>query len=210
MFGYIYITTNLVNGKKYIGQHKATEFEGNKYLGSGKALKLAIEKYGEDNFKVDMICECKSRQELNDKEEYYIQKYDAQTNPMFYNIRRGGERGPGGPMFQGHKHSTETKQKMSESRSGNKNSNYGNRWHQSDELKALHSKLSSGENNGMYGKKHSDKTKQLIGAKNSAHLKGRRWISKNGERKFVHSEELNSYLNDGGVMGYKSASKKNI
>ena len=46
MFGYIYMTINTVNGKKYIGQHKSSEFEGNKYLDSGKILKQAIEKYG--------------------------------------------------------------------------------------------------------------------------------------------------------------------
>lgn len=200
MFGYIYITTNKINGKQYIGQHKASKFEGNKYLGSGKILHLAIEKYGKENFEVQLICECTSKEELNAKEEYYIEKYNAQTDPKFYNIRRGGERGPGGPMFKGHKHTDETKQKMSNNRKGSGNSNYGNHWHQSDELRALHSKLSSGEGNGMWGKKHSEKAKQLIGAKNREKLKGRKLISKDGVRKFVHPEELPEYLNNGWNM----------
>lgn len=42
-YGFIYITTNLINGKKYIGQKKGYN---DTYLGSGKILKLAIKKYG--------------------------------------------------------------------------------------------------------------------------------------------------------------------
>lgn len=200
MFGYVYLTTNTVNGKRYIGRHKASEFEGTKYLGSGKILELAIRKYGEDKFTVEMICECHSDEELNKMEEYYIQKYNAQQDPDFYNIRRGGCRGPGGPMFRGHKHTLTTKMKMSQSRIGSKNSNYGNRWHQSEELKEKHRKISSGSGNGMWGKKHSEHTKKLIGAKNSEQLKGRKLISKNGVRKFVHPEEVPTYLENGWQM----------
>ena len=45
MYGYIYVTTNLINGRKYIGQHAKPEFDES-YYGSGTALKPAIKKYG--------------------------------------------------------------------------------------------------------------------------------------------------------------------
>ena len=38
MFGYIYETTNLIDGKKYIGKHKSKTFDRN-YYGSGTSLK---------------------------------------------------------------------------------------------------------------------------------------------------------------------------
>jgi group I intron endonuclease len=195
------MTTNTVNGKKYIGRHKATEFEGTKYLGSGKILYQAIDKYGEENFVVEMLCSCDSDEELNRMEDYYIQKYNAQNDSNFYNIRRGGSRGPGGPMFKGHKHTEKTKQLMRESRKGSKNANYGNRWHQSDELKELHRKISSGSGNGMYGKHHSDETKRLIGMKNSIQRKGRKLVSCANDKKFVHPEDIQSYLDKGWILG---------
>ena len=40
-YGYIYKTTNLINNKIYIGQHKSTEFDAN-YMGSGIAIKAAF------------------------------------------------------------------------------------------------------------------------------------------------------------------------
>lgn len=40
---YIYLTTNLINGKKYIGQHNGSIKDN--YLGSGVLLVKAIEKY---------------------------------------------------------------------------------------------------------------------------------------------------------------------
>jgi hypothetical protein len=42
----IYITTNLINNKKYIGADKNNN---PKYLGSGLIIKLAIKKYGKNN-----------------------------------------------------------------------------------------------------------------------------------------------------------------
>lgn len=45
---FIYETTNLKNGKKYIGKHYGELNDS--YLGSGTLLKKAIEKYGKESF----------------------------------------------------------------------------------------------------------------------------------------------------------------
>ena len=53
-YGFVYITTNLINGKRYIGRCKFDTTRPNAwktYLGSGVALKLAVKKYGRQNFK---------------------------------------------------------------------------------------------------------------------------------------------------------------
>ena len=51
----VYRITNMINGKKYIGKHSTTDvYDG--YFGSGVAIKQAINKYGIDNFKKEIIC----------------------------------------------------------------------------------------------------------------------------------------------------------
>lgn len=91
MFGYIYETTNLINGKKYIGKHKSNKFDTN-YLGSGIALKRAINKYGKENFEVGIIEEINTNQEdLDLREMYYIKKYNAVKDKNYYNHSYGGE-----------------------------------------------------------------------------------------------------------------------
>ena len=54
MIGYIYVTTNLLNGKKYVGRHCSTEFDKS-YYGSGIHLKRSINKYGIENFSCELI-----------------------------------------------------------------------------------------------------------------------------------------------------------
>ncbi len=51
----LYQTTNLVNRKIYIGVHNNTK---ERYLGSGKLILKAIEKYGRQNFRRDVLAEC--------------------------------------------------------------------------------------------------------------------------------------------------------
>lgn len=67
MYGYIYITTNLINGKQYIGQKKSDVFLED-YKGSGRDISRAFNKYGFNNFKSVLIEECDSQEEL-DKQE---------------------------------------------------------------------------------------------------------------------------------------------
>ena len=97
MYGYVYLTENLINHRKYIGQHKSQVFDKN-YKGSGVLLQRAIEKYGWDNFTCTVLRECSTREELNAAEIDLIESYDAVNNPAFYNIARGGE---GGDTFTG-------------------------------------------------------------------------------------------------------------
>lgn len=131
MYGYIYKTTNLINNKIYVGQHKAKQFEPEKYIGSEKLLKKAINKYGKINFICELIEECNSEQELNEKEIYWISFYSS--NVMEYNISSGGFvprlSGIHNPMFgvhrfgknnpfYGKKHTKETKKRLSETHKG--------------------------------------------------------------------------------------------
>ena len=45
-----YKTTNMVNGKFYLGVHDTTRKNDKTYLGSGIVLKQAIKEYGRENF----------------------------------------------------------------------------------------------------------------------------------------------------------------
>lgn len=93
MYGYIYKTTNLVNGKIYIGQHKAKVFEPNNYLGSGVIFNKALEKYGIENFKQELLEECTSKEELNNREIYWISFYNSTDADIGYNMTFGGDGG---------------------------------------------------------------------------------------------------------------------
>lgn len=97
MYGYIYKTTNLINGKVYIGQHKSQNLKDN-YLGSGKLLRKAINKYGINNFVKEIICICDNKNELNEKEIYWIEYYNSRNLKLGYNITEGGS---GGDTFTG-------------------------------------------------------------------------------------------------------------
>ena len=129
----IYKTTNLVNGKQYIGRDS---HNNPNYLGSGPLLKKAIKKYGKENFKKEVIEECSSFEQMVEREEHWLNYYDVGNNPMFYNLQNSGtgvilkgERN----HFYGKKHSEESKRKMSESTRGEKNPNWGK--HHSDKTK---------------------------------------------------------------------------
>jgi hypothetical protein len=82
----VYITTNLVNGKKYIGSTNG----GNKYyIGGGKYFAKAVKKYGCQNFIKQTLWEgpAEYRYEM---EEYYIDYYGAATSNLFYNVSDKG------------------------------------------------------------------------------------------------------------------------
>jgi len=76
---------NKLNNKFYIGKDKNNNPN---YLGSGKLIKRAIKKYGKENFKKEILEECKTDDELNKREIYWINKLKPK-----YNIAKGGNGG---------------------------------------------------------------------------------------------------------------------
>ena len=94
MYGFVYITTNHINNKKYIGQKKYDN-RGiwKNYLGSGVIIKQAIKKYGKENFSKEIIAEAKTKKELDKLERFYIKKYNAVKSNDYYNVAKGGDGG---------------------------------------------------------------------------------------------------------------------
>lgn len=96
MFGIIYIITNDLNSKVYIGQTKRTLGERWKEHKREKCsinehnmlIKRAILKYGEQHFKVKELERC-NIEDLNAREIYYISLYNSYNNG--YNLTRGGQ-----------------------------------------------------------------------------------------------------------------------
>jgi group I intron endonuclease len=159
-YGYIYITENKINGKRYIGKHKSKNFDI-KYFGSGVYLTRAIKKYGKKNFTCFPLSWAWSKEELNQLEIDYIAHYKPE-----YNIAKGGE---GGGM-SGKKLSEESKQKMSESHKGKKRKPF------TEETRKRMSEKMKGKISNMYGKHHSDKTKKKISDSEKQYYMNRRVI----------------------------------
>lgn len=116
----VYKITNLINGKVYIGQsrdiHKRWIDHRRKspYL-SNIYLHRAIRKHGIENFRFEVLEECRIDQ-LNDLERKYIIRYKS-LKPNGYNLDLGG--GAGKEI------SKETKEKLRLATTGEKNPNYG-------------------------------------------------------------------------------------
>lgn len=95
----IYKIENKINGKVYIGQSIDIEhrWSGHKSkLRNSKHqndyLQKSWNKYGEDNFDFSVICEC-NKEDLDNKEIYYIDYYKSTDSKYGYNLREGGESG---------------------------------------------------------------------------------------------------------------------
>ncbi len=151
----IYKTTNLVNGKIYIGQDSNNNPN---YLGSGKILHQAIEKYGIDRFQKDIIEECDSKEMLNEREIYWIDFHKSTNRNIGYNIALGGQ---GGDTISKHPDRDLIRQKHSEWMKENNPTSGRTRTEEEIEkwINSIGDKL-KGKNNSNYGKHHSKETKE--------------------------------------------------
>jgi hypothetical protein len=178
---YIYETTNLSNGKKYIGQHCSRDLNDG-YFGTNKNL-IADVKKG-DQYRVKIIKWCKNIWHLGYEEREEIRRRNAVRDPQYYNSRNTcfvnypfefgntydnsgernamyGRRGKDSPNY-GSKRSIESRRKMSES-----------------QKKLDIGKRQIGENNPMYGRcgelhpSFGKKRKKITGQRISKALKGK-------------------------------------
>ena len=103
----IYKTINIINNFIYIGQDKNNNPN---YYGSGLILNNAIKKYGKENFKKEILEYCNSKEQLNQKEIYWINFYNSTNRNIGYNITMGGS---GGDTISKHPDRNEIVRKIS-------------------------------------------------------------------------------------------------
>lgn len=84
---YIYLTTNKINGKQYIGQHYGELADD--YFGSGSLILKALQTYGKQNFTKEILEICESREQADEREIFWISYYNAVENENFYNLANG-------------------------------------------------------------------------------------------------------------------------
>jgi group I intron endonuclease len=90
---FVYLITNTINGKRYVGQttHSLEKrWREHKSRDGCHALYNAIKKYGSDNFIIESICEPPTVELAHEMERYYIQRYCSKS-PNGYNLTDGGE-----------------------------------------------------------------------------------------------------------------------
>lgn len=116
MIGIIYLASNLITGKQYVGQTTKTLKERKaKHLQNAQTdlnnkLYQAIRKHGIDSFKWEILEEANGKDNLDEREIFWIKEFN--TLYEGYNMTIGG-----GTLY-GHKHTEESKKKISESRKG--------------------------------------------------------------------------------------------
>jgi len=199
--GFIYKLT-FPSEKSYIGQTIRPIHERLKehQLPSSNCVAVynAIQKYGWENVKIDWY-ECPD-EDLNFDEELLVEEMGTLA-PGGYNLMEGGG-SKGRP-------SEETKQKMSEALSSEKNPMYGKTGEKhhmfgntlSDEHKQKISEAQSGEKNPMFGKEHAEISKQkmseaksgeknpMFGKEHTEKTKQKMSEAKSGEKNHMFGKE---------------------
>lgn len=92
MYHFIYKTTNLINGKIYIGAHSTNNINDS-YLGSSAILNRAIKKYGRENFQREIIHFCETSEELYQLEREIVNEEFIVRDDV-YNVTLGGGGNP--------------------------------------------------------------------------------------------------------------------
>jgi hypothetical protein len=196
-FYYIYKTTNIVNGKYYIGMH-TTDNLNDGYVGSGKRLWYSINKYGKENFKCEILEMLPDSSSLR-KREIELVNEDLLKDSMCMNLTVGG--GDGFYFINKKGLNNKSNQFILGNKASVEKLRTDEKW------RIRHSKIAS-ENmkkshilgkikyDTFTGKKHSEETKRKIGQTNSIKQKGKnnsqfgsKWITNGEENKKIKMME---------------------
>lgn len=160
-FSCIYLWTNLVNGKKYVGQTICFYRRMKTYRCAypNAYMEHAVKKYGLHNFDITILEYDVPLDRLDEREQYWLDYYQSYDMDKGYNICKvaGTTKGVTHTEEWCKKHSDWLKEKW-------KDADYRQSWvdRMSGENNYFYGKHFCGELNPMYGKHHSQQTKDKI------------------------------------------------
>lgn len=171
-YNFVYkITFN--NGLYYFGQHKTDNLDDN-YLGSSKLVQELINNNPGLEYKREILVYCKTQEELNKWERYYIKQFyttdykclNRSCCTCITNYKKNNK-----PMLGKH-HTEETKRKISESNKGRK---------MSEEFKQKMAIISK-DKRPMLGRHHTEESKNKISESNKGKHSGKSPANKGKSR----------------------------
>ena len=202
---YVYKITNTANGKYYYGIHSCNkDFFDDNYYGTGKLVKAAVQKYGKEHFKREVLQEFSTRQKASDFERFIVGPYFINREDN-YNLCVGGD----DAGILGFKHSEEAKAKIS---ARSKNQNWSTerrekvrkaltgRKHTKESRQKMSDKL-SGENSPKWGVPLSSETKAKLSKAHTGRV-----VSDEAKAKMSAAQKGNT--NGSGNKGKKHSKKR--
>lgn len=160
----IYCIKNTANNKLYIGQSICIEDRWYKHrytlrrgVHDNILLQKDWDKYGNDYFELVVIEKC-NKDQLDEKEKYYIKKYNSLDNANGYNMTFGGKNS--GIKFTdlaSKRLSNSIKKSYNEDLINQRKQSALNQWANPEIKKKI-----MGKNNGMYGRTHTKEAREKI------------------------------------------------
>lgn len=194
-----------------------------------KHLQNAYSKYGSGNFSVEIIEVLDNDADINEREKYWISYYKANNRNYGYNLTNGGDGGNGYFDCMTEDEKNKHLQVLSEAHKGENNPLYGKHcytdgsilkyfteeeakpyieqgWHKGipQRIRENERNGNMGENNGFYGKKHTEETRQKISA---SRKENKNWnyglviYHRGDEQKYILPSEIDQYEKDGWIKG---------
>jgi len=183
---HVYIITNKVNNKQYVGvTNNSLQERWKSHLYDRNVISKAIRKYGKENFSIESIYECETMDEAYQLEPEFIVEHKTRY-PNGYNVSSGGKGSQVGKRKSTPEH---VKQKIRESIKKNP-------WwaKASDEQKEKCRESWRANNQSRIGQKRD--------SYNNGLFKKTVWINNGTQRKRVPETEVQNWISNGWVKGH--------